>query len=360
MTAIFRKNVLSILALSTALCLACVQPSKQKAHNHKEVNHTLSESQLIKLPSHGFYCGHLDQKGHMWFGTRGDGVLKYDGQSFQRFTTADGLVHNNITCISEDKNGNLLFGTPIGACSYNGVDFINLEIPQSDTSSLWLDEVYPVVNPNQVMSVLEDSRGSLWIGTNGAGVYKYDDGQFTQHLSEVGMIYDDGQHHNIVLTIAEDLEGAVWFSSLSHAGVSRFDVNEFVHFTEELSDDFVRVVYPDSKGNIWIGTHGNHQGGLDKFDGEHFTAFHKTNDGFSHNNVLQIHEDDQGLLWIASGTTELSTFDGEHFELFRDGTGSTYDMVLFVTEDAEGHIWFGGPEGLWKFDGDDVVELSFH
>ncbi|MCB0640737.1 MAG: hypothetical protein KDC44_03820, partial [Phaeodactylibacter sp.] len=155
----------------------------------------------------------------------------------------------------------------------------------------------------------------------------------------------------------EDQKGNLWFSSLSHAGVSRYDGAAFTHFTHELSDDFVRVVFEDKKGNIWIGTHGNHAGGLDRFDGTHFTAFHKTNDGMSNNNVRWIYEDASGRLWLGSGITALSLFDGQHFSVFEAPDGRQFDRILFVLEDAEGDIWFGGLEGLWRFDGAEVWDM---
>lgn len=316
------------------------------------------EIKKIPLPENGFYSGFLDSKGNLWFGSRGNGVFKFDGKSFINYTKDDGLCDNDISCVAEDQEGNFWFGTTNGACRFDGEKFETLQIPQSDTSSIWLDEVYPVVNPNQVMSILEDTQGNLWFGSNGAGVYKYNKKTFTQHLTNVGMIYKDGNYHNIILSIIEDLVGNIWFTSLSHGGVSVYDGEKFTHYTNELSDDFVRVVFCDSSGKIWIGTHGNNKGGLDRFDGQNFTAFYKTNDGLSHNNVKGIYEDRTGLFWLASGTTELTTFDGKNFTIFTDQNGKTYHSITFVLGDKHDNIWFGNRDGLWKFNGKEVIEIT--
>ena len=343
----------------TTLVLSCNGQNKETAEKitSKQLNE-LTNIEKIPLPEKGFYCGLLDKKGNLWFGSRGNGIFKFDGKNFTNFTEKDGLCDNDISCITEDKKGNLWFGTTNGACKFDGQKFNTIKIPQSDTSSVWLDKVYPVVNPNQVMSVLEDTKGNLWFGTNGAGVYEYNGKSFTQHLSNIGMVYDDNLYHNIVLSMAKDLEGNIWFSSLSHGGVSVYDGKEFTHYTSELSDDFVRVVFCDSKGTIWIGTHGNVNGGLDKFDGEKFRIFYKTNDGFRHNNIRWIFEDKNGLLWMGSGTTELTTFNGEHFEVFKDNQGKTYDRITFVIGDKHDNIWFGNKEGLWKYNGKEVIEMT--
>lgn len=312
----------------------------------------------IPLPENGFFCGLSDSKGILWFGSRGNGVFKLENNLLVNYTMENGLCSNDISCISEDKKGNIWFGTTNGVCRFNGEAFVNLQIPQSDTSSVWLDKVYPIVNPNQVMSILEDKEGKLWFGTNGAGVYQYDGKTFTQHLSKIGKIYEDGLQHNIVLSIIEDLKGNLWFTSLSHGGVSVYDGIGFKHYINELSDDFVRVAYCDNNGNILIGTHGNYNGGLDLFDGNKFKTFHKTDDGLSTNNVRWIFEDKQGKFWIGSGNSELSIFDGEHFSVFEGNDGQKYDRIIFVFEDTGNNIWFGNRNGLWRFDGKKVIEMT--
>lgn len=351
------KNIFLLILTSTVV--SC--NGQNKKQQEKVISNQLPENVLlgkIPLPKYGFYCGLKDKEGNLWFGSRGNGVFKYNGKVFTNYTTENGLCDNDISCITEDKEGNLWFGTPQGACKYNGHTFSHFDIPKAIVSSNWLDKMYPVINPNQVMSILEDSKGNLWFGTNGQGVYKYDGKSFTQHLSEIGKVYEDSLQHNIVLSIVEDLKGNIWFTSLSHGGVSVYDGENFTHFVNELSDDFIRVAYCDKVGNIWIGTHGNRKGGLDLFDGKKFTAYFKTNDGFSNNNVRWIYEDKSGKLWLGSGITDLSTFDRNHFKTFKDSRGKTYDQILFVVGDNLNNIWFGSKNGLWKFDGKEVFELT--
>ena len=50
-----------------------------------------------------------DKKGNIWFG--GDGLSRYDGKSFTRFTKKDGLLNNSIWSILEDKTGAVSVGT---------------------------------------------------------------------------------------------------------------------------------------------------------------------------------------------------------------------------------------------------------
>lgn len=354
---IFIKHIFSlILALTVVSCNG--QNKKESERIISNQTYEKNDFNKIPFPKNGFYCGLKDKKGNLWFGSRGNGVFKFDGKEFTNYTEENGLSDNDISCITEDKKGNLWFGTPQGACKYNGDTFTQFDIPKSATSSNWLDKMYPMINPNQVMSILEDSKGNFWFGTNGQGVYKYDGKSFTQHLSDIGKVYEDGLQHNIVLSIVEDANNNIWFTSLSHGGVSVFDGEKFTHYVKELSDDFIRVVFCDKKGNIWIGTHGNRVGGLDQYDGKKFTAFHKTKDGFANNNVRWIYEDKLGKLWLGSGISELTTFDGNHFKAFQDENGKTYESILFIIGDSKENIWFGGKNGLWKFNGKKVTKMT--
>ncbi len=85
-------------------------------------------SSLIKLDTvtrkHTFYnigypvrCIYQDKRKNLWVGTQEGGLLLFNrtNGSFQRITTADGLPHNTILRMLEDREGNLWLST------YNGL-----------------------------------------------------------------------------------------------------------------------------------------------------------------------------------------------------------------------------------------------
>lgn len=375
---VVQKYSFLILVLFIISCYGQNQP------NSKTIDEKTSSSEILEMKKsskinldHGVYLGVyrgiLDSEGNLWFITRHKGIYLYDGSSFTNFSTIDGLPNDNITSIMEDKDGLLWFGYSGGLCSYDRKTFTHVPIPYTDTTGVWLDKVYPIVNPNEVMSILQDKNGIFWLGTNGAGVYRYDrfaeekgGKKFTQYLSNVGMVYEDGMQHNIVLSISEDLSGNIWFTSLSHAGVSRYNGDTFTHFMPEdgLSDDFIRSSFVDKTGNVWIGTHGNRNGGLDRFDavpagrqGQTFTNYNKK-DGLCSNNVQYIYQDKEGNLWLGSGRGNLCVYDGKTFKEFRTKDGESFDGILCILEDVNGNIWFSGKNGLWKVDGEDVIDMT--
>jgi ligand-binding sensor domain-containing protein len=310
-------------------------------------------------------CGFLDSKGILWFGTN-EGVYRYDGDSFKNLSTSDGLNNNQVFSIMEDKDGVLWFGTANGLCRYDRKTFVHVPIPWSNISGPWLDRVYPIVNPNQVTSMLQDRGGAIWLGTNGAGAYRYDGESFTSYLSSEGSTDENGLHNNIITSILEDTAGNIWFTSINHGGVSRFDGEVFTHYSmkDGLSDDMIRASFQDREGKIWFGTHGKFgtsgkgSGGLDFFDGKSFTQSAQ-NDGLLKGHVVSIYEDRSGHLWLGCGVGAVCIYDGVKFAPFVTKDGQTFAGVFFFMEDAVGNIWFGGSKGkLLRWDGESVTDFS--
>lgn len=101
-----------------------------------------------------------DKAGNLWFGTTGDGVYKYDGESFTQFTATDGLYSNTVWCILEDKDGKIWIGTDAGASYYDGRTFSKIQITLSNASNLVPTTLQNTTQPNrydvEVFSIMQD------------------------------------------------------------------------------------------------------------------------------------------------------------------------------------------------------------
>lgn len=151
-----------------------------------------------------------DKQGNIWFSRDGYGVCKYNGQSFTLYTKKDGLVSNNIQEIEEDKKGNIWFGSRVverdnpdktgrtgdgGLSKFDGKAFTHFP----EIKGLCKNEVY---------AIYEDSKGNIWIGANGVGVYRYDGKDFTLFSKTDRadlMPYGYG-----IQSILEDKKGNLW------------------------------------------------------------------------------------------------------------------------------------------------------
>ncbi|MBK6546262.1 MAG: regulator [Saprospiraceae bacterium] len=288
-----------------------------------------------------------DSKGNLWFGTLGEGVVRYDVKTLTYFSNPDGFNSTSVYAINEDKNGNLWFGTDQGVYKYDGKTFRNYN--QKDG-----------LNHIDISrkSILVDKSGTIWVGTHG-GVYQYD-----PSIDSIG-----GQCFSLfqllppinVVDIMEDKNGNIWFAS-SDNGVFRYDarLNEeigqgktIVNFNDKegLSENYAGGVAQDKIGNMWF----TFKNGICKFDGKTFTEY-TSKDGLNGTEFWGIIIEQSGIIWVtARGST--TRFDPsvplpnpKAFTMFTPDNGLNC-CVQSMYQDKSGNMWWGAGSGLFRFDG---------
>lgn len=352
MNRLIRNIVLLILSSTIISCNGQVK-SKDKP-SEKEKTQVASK---IPVPQNGFSNALVDKDSTIWFSSNGGGIYHYNRKTFKNYTKKDGLSSNQVFSIASDQNNNLWFGTQNGLTKYDRKQFENIPLPYQDTTTGWISTVYPVLNPNAAHSIATDNNNNLWIGTAGGGAYIYDGNNFSPFLNEVGMKYD-GLYQNWVSFIRKDNKGNMWFASMSNGGVNRFDGEEFTQFSVDdgLSDNMVRTIYNASSGKIWIGFNGNRNSGLTVYDGKSFKTY-SLKDGLCSQLIRSIYEDKNGNLWLGAHFGNLCIFDGQNFSEF-EYNKQTFPNVMFILGDFEDNVWFGGSDGIWKYDGQTLTEMT--
>ena len=214
----------------------------------------------------------------LWFGAgKKSGVYRYDGLQLEYLELPPQKVldpNDNVfavTGISEGKNTMIWFATYAGVFGYNGSDFTIIT-----DETLGYDRT---VAPLHIRSILEDSKGRLWIGNNGIGVL----------LKEGDSIVNFSEKHHLI-----------------HPNSKRNGKSTSPQGTLE----HVFTIEEDSQGNIWFG---DRDAGLWKYDGTQLTNY-TTKDGFEHDFVLSIFEDRNKTLWFGMADGKIYTFNGKTFE----------------------------------------------
>jgi ligand-binding sensor domain-containing protein len=303
--------------------------------------------------------GYLDRSGNIWFLTTAEGIFKYDGETFHNYTVKDGLCGNEVWSVAEDEDGVLCFGTANGLCKFHGNTFENIPIPDGESNSDWLESMFPHVNPKAVSSLLQDKNGVFWIGSNGAGAYRYDGKEFRPFLKKRGNLMPDSLHHNTIVSIVEDQKGDIWFGSFSHGGVSQYDGSTFIHHAlkDGIGDGMISSLYIDRKGVLWVGTR---NGGIFYFDGSSFINVPdaKTGEQIAMATFL---EDSSGNFWVASYARKgVYLFDGNSFLPLEIEGGDKLVDIKCISEDKDGNAWFGGRYGaLWRYDGKQLTDFTY-
>ncbi|MBL9150393.1 MAG: hypothetical protein JNM94_17035 [Phycisphaerae bacterium] len=304
-----------------------------------------------------------DRDGTLWFGTNDEGVARHDGHSLVYLSTTDGLAGNAIRGIVQDPRGALWFATDGGLSRFEDGRFTTYRMKDGLASDdLW--------------SLLCDRTGTIWVGTS-EGVCRRVGERFEPFpLPRVHVAAPESRFSpKVVFAMCEDRDGHLWFGT-DGEGVHRYDGTNFRSFTtkEGLAGNMVRALCEDRRGNVWIGTDG---GGVSRWDGSKLQAYGKK-DGLGNERVFEILEDRNGAMWFSTLGAGASRYDGTTFESAAErglrfdgitcacgsgkptpechGTGGVH--VQDMLEDRAGRLWFGCSGGLFRMDGERIVNVT--
>lgn len=243
-------------------------------------------------------------------------------------------------------------------CRFDGNTFATIALPKYPKKSDWLDKYYPMINPAAVTTVLQDTRGDFWVGSNCAGLYRYDGNKFESYLQERGNLMPDSMHHNFISAIVEDKQGDIWIGSFSHGGISQYNGTEFIHHVldDGIGDGMISAIYMDSKASMWVGTR---NGGIYQYNGKSFVNVRNT-DVEEKIAMAKFFEDSKGILWMSSYARKgVYQYDGEKFIPFERLNSDKLIDIMTISEDKAGNIWFGGRYGvLWRYDGNELKDFT--
>jgi len=140
---------------------------------------------------------------------------------FEYLTAIDGLSHNKVQCILQDRQGYIWFGTIYGLNRYDGYTFKIFENIPGDSSS---------IANNNIIGLYQDNAGTIWIGTS-TTLSSYD--PHTETFKNYDLPVLNGWIHSF----AEDETGLLWVATGS--GLFSFD-KKTMRATMYKTDDSAR------------------------------------------------------------------------------------------------------------------------
>jgi diguanylate cyclase (GGDEF)-like protein len=272
----------------------------------------------------------------------------YHPMRFNHITLDDGLSQSTVLSVLQDSKGMIWIGTENGLNRYNGYEFEVFQRERGNPDALSSDFVFDIE---------QDADGNLWLATNGGGLVKRDarTGKFSalrHDPADAGSISG-----NVVRSLLLDDDGMLWLGHRA-AGLERLNSHTGVvkNYGLDAAAGGANTIYAllqDSAGNVWAG--GDH--GLTRIDGRTGDVFTYTHDAanaasVSKHPVRAVAEDDRGRIWVGSYGGGLSRLqaDGSGFDHFRHdperATSLSSDRVSTLFVDAEKRLWAGTTAGL--------------
>lgn len=217
---------------------------------------------------------------------------------------------------------------------------------------------------DEVRSILKDSNGNMWIGTDGGlalfntvtqSFITFRDNPNDKHGTLSSRIFSIKQFNDNKLWIASELNGIAIIDLKQSLFLSPEQITfEYLQEGDDnrsLASATARYIYQDSFNNIWIGTWG---GGINFISSEPplFTTYSYsplTNTENSLNNkvVSSICTDYQGRLWLGTDGGGVNVFEKDkRIAIHRKESGELQsNFVQAALRDSKGNLWFGTFQG---------------
>jgi signal transduction histidine kinase/ligand-binding sensor domain-containing protein len=252
---------------------------------------------------------------------------------FDVWSTDNGLPHNSLYSIIQTRDGYLWIATTDGLVRYDGVRFSIFNT--ANTKGL---------SGNRFTALYEDTQGTLWVGTEGAGLIKFKAGDCVVYRVK------DGLPDDIITAIEQDPADNLLVATFH--GYARRVGERFDPYLPPLPRPHRAFGFLERQGGAWdFGQTGPHK------LGDAIASSYRALRLPARTRVYSANEDRAGVLWIGT-TAGLIRMQGGSPRLYTEKDGLPKSPVKLVKEDRAGNFWVGTNDGLYQFKDGRFISLG--
>jgi signal transduction histidine kinase/ligand-binding sensor domain-containing protein len=310
-----------------------------------------------------------NSEGVLEAGTANSGLwLVFPGQTnltALHVSSTNGLPSDWIISLCEDREKSLWCGTGAGLAVVRQNNIETISPPDK-----W--------KGRPVLSVLPAPDGALWVGTEGAGLYRLQNGAWTNFDEPQGI------RNSYIWSLASDSSGKIWAGTWGGGlfmqaddsfhfapgienvlapmpallslhdelwigtteGAIRYRDGKAERFNEIAGQPFgdLRAIGRDKSGALWFGTAGK---GLVRWQNGNFRRFNKS-DGLSSDFIECLFFADNGALWVGTFGGGLDRFKDGKFAVINRKQGLPNGVIGHIESDDRGYLWMSSYGGILR------------
>jgi signal transduction histidine kinase/ligand-binding sensor domain-containing protein len=330
-------------------------------------------SHFIHFPDHSSDYTHtqtksllIDHDNLFWIGTRNSGVANFNPQTgthtyYPTVPNGSGTNGHSISDLCEWQDRFILIGIDQGGINLldkqnNEFTYITSDNPR-----------YGQLSSDGIYCFHEDKEGILWIGTSRGGVNYYNPKatlfKSYSRKEQVPILKDlnyPSPSFNIAGCFFEDSKGIIWVGT-DGGGLNAFDrtTETFKFYTHDpndpstISSNVIRSITEDSKGNIYVATW---DAGINLFNRKTKTFSkidfkYKVRPGYHIANHWSLYFDSKKRLWVSTPVGIVAAFDENRQllnQLFLQPSIELLHEPVFH-EDKQGRLFFNMVDGLYLY-----------
>lgn len=310
------------------------------------------------------------EDGTLWIGTIGAGLWRYRKNILQRVDREGLLPSNTVLSLYEDSGRRLWVGTQNGLVRLVPTPVEIVALPGGSDSDfgaigaglngdVWMvsQGLYrihegaaealqiPGLGRIPVRNLLYGRDGSLWVGTDGSGVYRLKNGRVS-HLVAPHQLTN-----NFVRAFLETSNGDLWIATDEGANRVTQGVVQKITVADGLSYFSTRSLCEDRRHDIWIGA----DRGISHWRNGRFISDEVTQ-RLQQEKIWSIWLSRRGTLWF--GTRDHGIYSYREGKIWHYTTeqGLLSNSVYQILQDKEGRFWISGADSVISVSEQDMEE----